>query len=205
MRISTLLKLLIAAALPLYAIDDETASAAKEKPEVAESPNAAGGVSSDAQSAGETSAGDASTSTSAADDGPNELAGAAAADPSASGTPSSAENASQSAGTAASAGSSSVTSEGEPRVETKTYADGTTATGVAPLPDLSPAEQDEAGNGQSSLTGSSTVAESPTDIPPNGRHPAHRWIDLAEVKIAALEAAVGAELFDILRNLRQEL
>jgi hypothetical protein len=30
------------------------------------------------------------------------------------------------------------------QVETKTYADGTTATGIAPLPDLSPSEQDAA-------------------------------------------------------------
>lgn len=33
-------------------------------------------------------------------------------------------------------------SPAEPVFETKTYADGSTATGVAPLPDLSPAEQD---------------------------------------------------------------
>jgi hypothetical protein len=32
----------------------------------------------------------------------------------------------------------------DPTYETKTYADGTTATGIAPLPDLSPAEQDAA-------------------------------------------------------------
>lgn len=42
MRISTLLKLMFAAALPLYATDDETASAVEAKPEVEDAGNVSG-------------------------------------------------------------------------------------------------------------------------------------------------------------------
>jgi hypothetical protein len=92
-------------------------------------------------------------------------------------------------------------SEGDaPQYETKMYTDGTTASGIAPLPDLSPAEQDAAGNASTLGASTGSGAESP-----NGRHPAHRWIDLAELKLAAIEHAAVAELLDIMRNLRQEL
>ncbi|WP_224030250.1 hypothetical protein [Paraburkholderia caribensis] len=39
----------------------------------------------------------------------------------------------------------------------------------------------------------------------HGRHPAHRWLDLAEKKLALIEHDVVAELLDIVRMVRQEL
>lgn len=139
----------------------------------------------------------------------------AAATTSTSGTQSSAANASQGDGTAAdqSSGEAGEPVGGEPEtrpLETKTYADGSSATGYG-LPDVSPIDNttpvvstDTAGElGNASTLGA--FDGSGAEQSPNGRHPAHRWIDLAEMKLAAIEHAAVAELLDIMRNLRQEL
>jgi hypothetical protein len=117
---------------------------------------------------------------------------------SASGTQSSAANASQGDDTAVNAESHSGTGEGEQGKSIGDVSlqdpasDAHTKSGGSP--------GDDSGNASAPGASDGSGAESP-----NGRHPAHRWIDLAELKLAAIEHAAVAELLDIMRNLRQEM